>query len=827
MNLRTKTLLILGISLLGAAAILLVFSYAVLISSYTGFEEESVRENAAGAVRALENAIAVVELKCGEWARWDETYRFILDRDPSYIDRNLNPESIHNLDIDLSLFLTLDRGVVFGTGFDPETRERIPLLDEVPQMITGTDYFFSHDTPVSSKSGIISARGTPLILVSEPVLQSTYEGPVAGFLVMGRYLDEREIQRISEVSSLNLSIISGSYPAGRSAGGITMERSGTDTISGFFSLPRVVGDDPFTARITTTREIYARGLQTIGTYFLFFILIGLLFIGIVLVTIDRLVLQRLSLLIALTRNRQGSGLSDGPLLQSSDELSELSRSLMPVLDDYSQSVRDLQASEERHRVLAGIVEHTRTGIISGRGTGIDVINPAYARMHGFEMSEFSGTDALSFFSPALQRDFPAFLQKAVSEGHVVFEAEHIRWDGTSFPTLNDLTVIGGDGTDDGYWILNVQDITEHRLAWKILMESESLRESHRQLKEVLSRLPDATFVIDKDGWVILWNAAMEDLTGITAESIIGRGANEYSIPFYGDKRPLLINFVIDPSLSSEQYYPDMNRTGDTLSVESYLPGTVHGPKYLSSVASPLYDAKGQIIGAIESIRDITSRKRVENALQKTNEKLNLLSSITRHDIRNRITVFFGVLPLLGSFSRDPEMQDTIQMLEKAAGAIRDQIEFTRDYQDMGVYAPEWADCGKILEKIGDEGLPSGLTLHHELNGLFLFADPLLSRVFFNLIDNAIRHGGEVSHIRVTPARSDEGLVISFEDDGSGIPEGLKEMIFERGYGHNTGLGLFLVRQILSITGISIRETGTYGVGARFEIIVPEGCYRCE
>jgi signal transduction histidine kinase len=107
----------------------------------------------------------------------------------------------------------------------------------------------------------------------------------------------------------------------------------------------------------------------------------------------------------------------------------------------------------------------------------------------------------------------------------------------------------------------------------------------------------------------------------------------------------------------------------------------------------------------------------------------------------------------------------------------------------------------------------------------VFADQLIVRVFFNLMDNAVRYGGKITTIRFSADNRNGDVVIVCEDDGNGVPSGEKEMIFERGFGKNTGLGLFLSREILAITGITITETGEPGKGARFEITVPAGMYR--
>jgi signal transduction histidine kinase len=107
----------------------------------------------------------------------------------------------------------------------------------------------------------------------------------------------------------------------------------------------------------------------------------------------------------------------------------------------------------------------------------------------------------------------------------------------------------------------------------------------------------------------------------------------------------------------------------------------------------------------------------------------------------------------------------------------------------------------------------------------VFTDPLIVKVFFNLIDNALRHGSRITTIRFSSEARDRDLIIICEDDGAGIAMPEKEKIFERGFGKNTGFGLAISRDILDITGITIRETGEPGRGARFEITVPQGMWR--
>jgi K+-sensing histidine kinase KdpD len=119
---------------------------------------------------------------------------------------------------------------------------------------------------------------------------------------------------------------------------------------------------------------------------------------------------------------------------------------------------------------------------------------------------------------------------------------------------------------------------------------------------------------------------------------------------------------------------------------------------------------------------------------------------------------------------------------------------------------------------------TGIRVEIILADLWIFADPLVEKVFYNLVENTLRHAGEVSVIRISFHEDDTGLIISYEDDGIGIPGGAKEKIFRREYYRNTGLGLYLIREILAITRIQIRECGSSGNGVRFEMSIPPGNY---
>lgn len=221
------------------------------------------------------------------------------------------------------------------------------------------------------------------------------------------------------------------------------------------------------------------------------------------------------------------------------------------------------------------------------------------------------------------------------------------------------------------------------------------------------------------------------------------------------------------------------------------------------------------------ILDITGQVRANEALVRANRVLNLLSSITRHDITNQLVVLQGYLALLRSGVDDPVLREQVDRCQASAERIASMVRFAGTCEHLGLQAPAWQEVRALVDRAAAEVDLGAIRLENRLPaGLEISADRLIARVFTNLLDNVVRHGKGATVVRFSAEQGDGGPVIVCEDDGIGVPEEKKERIFERGYGDHTGFGLFLVREILQITGIAIRETGTPGEGARFGLSIP-------
>jgi PAS domain S-box-containing protein len=216
------------------------------------------------------------------------------------------------------------------------------------------------------------------------------------------------------------------------------------------------------------------------------------------------------------------------------------------------------------------------------------------------------------------------------------------------------------------------------------------------------------------------------------------------------------------------------------------------------------------------------------AFAQANRKLNLLSSITRHDILNQLTGLILAIDMMQDERHDPAQDEYIQIGKETAFKIEQLIRFTKDYEEIGVSSPVWYSVRNGIDAAADTlSLPAGLLVIDRSAAISIYADPLIEKVFYNLMENALRHGKDLTRIAFSSHAEKGYVILVCEDNGPGVPAQYKEDIFTRKHFSHTGLGLFLSREILGITGLSISETGEPGKGARFEIRVPRDSCQSE
>jgi PAS domain S-box-containing protein len=346
----------------------------------------------------------------------------------------------------------------------------------------------------------------------------------------------------------------------------------------------------------------------------------------------------------------------------------------------------------------------------------------------------------------------------------------------------------------------------------INMMVESLKDSIRQVKEgeilqreMIDQLPVAVFMKSvKDGRYIYWNRASEQIFDLPATSVIGRTDSE----LFSQKAASVID------------QEDKNAQLNKISISNKkITSKYRGQRIIHIIIVPIFDSTDTLKYILGIGEDVT-----ENILS---TKLDLLFSITRRDILEQLSVIMNYLERAQLKTSHEAIQAFFDKTLESVESIRNQMAFVRSLQDIGITTPVWQSVKKVFWEAVALLLPPGsIEIRMEMDDVELYADPLLIRVFYNLVANSITHGEkQLTKIRLYAQKSGESLVLIYEDNGKGIPFDEKEKIFEFGYGKGTGFGLFLIRELLGYTGIKITETGEPGKGAKFEILVPKGRFR--
>ena len=386
-----------------------------------------------------------------------------------------------------------------------------------------------------------------------------------------------------------------------------------------------------------------------------------------------------------------------------------------------------------------------------------------------------------------------------------------------------------------------------RLEEKVSERTKELAESQCKMADIINFLPDATLVVDKQGRVIAWNYAMEKLTGIKSSEIMGKGDYEYAIPFHGQRRPILIDLVLNPDPKYETTYNMFRREGRKLLCETHALQLKHGEAYLFGTASALYDANGVEVGAIETLRDVTEWKRVEKELidarctaeEATRARSDFLANMS-HEIRTPMNGVIGMTNLLMQSDLNPEQKEYARTVQTSADTlltiINDILDFSKieagklDFEnidfDLRLTLDELIELLSV--KAEEKRLEFAGYIQPDVPSL-LKGDPgRMRQIFMNLASNAIKFtsSGEVIIEAQLVQETEHNATIRFSvrDTGIGIPADRLNRLFKsfsqvdssttRKFG-GTGLGLAISKRLVEMMGGKIGVESEEGKGSVF------------
>jgi PAS domain S-box-containing protein len=391
-------------------------------------------------------------------------------------------------------------------------------------------------------------------------------------------------------------------------------------------------------------------------------------------------------------------------------------------------------------------------------------------------------------------------------------------------------------------IMACEDITRRKQA------EEELRLAHEQFFNIIEFLPDATLVIDRKKRVVTWNRACEEMTGVRKEDIIGKGDYEYGLAFYGTRRPILIDYVTADSDELRERYESIKKKGNVLYGEVFIPGLYGGKgAYLSGTASPLFDSSGNIVGAIESVRDITERRNLESQLFQAQkmQAIGTLAGGIAHDFNNLLMAILGYTSLMlmeiDSGHRHYEKLKIIEnQVQSGADLTRQLLGFARG----GKYEVKPTDMNDLIVKSSDVfgRTKRDIVIHRKLQSDLLTAEvdrSQIEQVLLNLYINAwhaMPSGGELyletqniildeGHAEYYLVKPGQYVKISVTDTGVGMDEATIQRVFEpffttREMGRGAGLGLASAHGIIKHHNGVINVYSEKGKGTTFNIYLP-------
>lgn len=436
---------------------------------------------------------------------------------------------------------------------------------------------------------------------------------------------------------------------------------------------------------------------------------------------------------------------------------------------------------------------------------LDVNDATIALMGAENKNELIASPNRIFTAEALETFSEELIRLA--EGSLQFAGEfaQVTLKGQRISVILNLTVAPGYEKTLGRVLVSLLDITDRKIA------EENLHQQYRFLQELMDTIPNPVFFRDTHGRYLGSNRAFAEMIGRTGEEITGKTIRdlwpEDLAAIYEEHDTALF-----ASPGVQVFESNLRDRDGILRTVLFNKATFHGPE-------------GKINGLIGVIVDITERKRTENGLHQATKKLNLLTQVTHTDIQNAIFSLAGYIDLVRRGCPDPGVQHYLDKQAIIVKSISELLIFARNYQDLGLRPPVWQNVKQVFILAISHIDISRIQRNLQVDRLAVYADPLLENAFFTLVENSLLHGNTVHEISLRYVQETESLTLIYEDDGEGVRPEMKERIFERRFEEKKGLGLYLTREILGITGISIHETGDFGRGARFEIIIPKGNFR--
>jgi len=342
---------------------------------------------------------------------------------------------------------------------------------------------------------------------------------------------------------------------------------------------------------------------------------------------------------------------------------------------------------------------------------------------------------------------------------------------------------------------------------------EALRRSEKKYRTLHESMRDAFVSVAMDGLIREYNTAYREMLGYSDEELVRMSYRDVTPEKWHDYEKKIVQEQILSRGFSDVYEKEYRKED----------GSVFPVELRTFLIS---DENGRPEGMWAIVRDITGRVLQEKALALANQKLQLMNIIAWHDIQNKVTSLRGYVELSKDLIEDEKVTEFLTIEEGILQTIDTQIQYTKEYQEIGMQSPRWIRIPSLIRMTAAEMNLGPIKLKVQMDNLELICDPIIGKVFSHLIGFTRQCGKAATEIRISCREMpDKHLMIVYEDNGVGISKGKKKSIFVRDVAKFRAFGLFFIHDILEIAGMSIEETGIPGKGSRFEILIPKGMYR--
>jgi PAS domain S-box-containing protein len=839
MTLRRRTLLIIGLTLVGLIALLYTITSTILLDSFARLEEQDARRNVSRVQSALSDSLETLNATAGDWAPWDDTYTFVEDGNEAFIQNNLVDSTFTNLQLNFMLFIRPSGELVYGKAFDLEKQQEVPVPQSILAHLAVDAPLLHLPDTTSSVTGIILLPEGPMLVASQPILTSLNQGPIRGTLVIGRYLDAAEIESMAQITHLSLAVYRFDDPqapadvqAIRSslseASPVSIQPLSAASIAGYARLTDIYGKPALVLKVDMPRSIYQQGRASLTYLVLALVVAALVFGAVTTLLLEKQIVSRLALLSQRVGSVGTSGdLSARVAMTGRDELSRLAGDINGMLSNLERSQRERLESEERYHNL---VETSPDAIfnIAAKDGAFTSLNPAFEEITGWPRGEWIGRRLDDIVHPD---DLPvvkqAFQQVCQGETPAPYEirvrsksGEYLIAEINSAPQVENQIVVGAYGI--------ARDITQRKQA------EEALAAEKERLAVTLRSIGDGVITTDTEGKIVLVNKVAENLTGWTQSEACGRPVDEVFHIVNEKSREVLANPV-----------EKVLKTGQTVNLANHtiLVARDGTERVLADSAAPICDSHSKVVGVVLVFRDVTQQRKMEEDLLKSQklESVGVLAGGIAHDFNNILTTIIGNVTLakIMHAKEGDNVSERLAAAEKAVMRAKDLTEQLLTFSKGGAPVKKTASVADLIRDTANFVMRGSSSRHecriaHDLWPVEA-DEGQISQVISNLLINAneaMPDGGTIQ-IRAEnmtlsaqhglPLPEGNYVHLTVKDHGVGIAPDLISRVFDPYFTTKhagSGLGLAISYSIVRNHGGHITVESELGVGTTFHVYLP-------